>query len=148
MLSQVHLGFEYNLNMTAIKEFFRRWGFSLLMMATIFAFSSTPGSDLPSFGSFDYFVKKGGHMFGYGLLALTYWYGLGLQQNRSWLAWLMAVLYAATDEFHQSFVPGRHPSLVDVLFFDGGGAAILILASLRFIKPEILERFKYSRGKV
>lgn len=124
--------------MISIKEFIRRWGFSLLMMGTIFVFSSTPGSDLPSFGSFDSFVKKGGHMLGYGLLALTYWYGFDFKRNRSWLAWLIAVLYAATDEFHQSFVPGRHPSPVDVLLFDGGGAVIILLICSRFIKPKVL----------
>ncbi len=87
-------------------------------------------------------------MLGYGLLALAYWYGLGFKRNRSWLAWLMAVLYAATDEFHQAFVPGRHPSPVDVLLFDGGGAAILLWISLQFMKPEIMDRFNHSRGKV
>ncbi len=46
-------------------------------MAIIFAFSSTPGKDLPNFGVLDFLVKKGGHMLGYGLLALAYWRGLG-----------------------------------------------------------------------
>lgn len=122
--------------MSDIKEFIRRWGFSLLMMGTIFAFSSTPGSDLPSFASFDSLVKKGGHMLGYGLLATANWHGFDFRRNRSWLAWLFAVLYAATDEFHQSFVPGRHPSPVDVFLFDGGGAAIMLLIASRFIKPK------------
>ncbi len=120
--------------MSNVKEFIRRWGFSLLVMATIFAFSSTPGNDLPNFASFDSIVKKGGHMLGYGLLAMTYWYGLDFKRDRPWLAWLMAVLYAATDEFHQSFVPGRHPSPVDVLLFDGGGAAIMLFIVSRFLR--------------
>ena len=34
---------------------------------------------------------------------------------RKWrLIWLLAILYAASDEFHQSFVPGRGPSVIDV----------------------------------
>jgi VanZ family protein len=36
---------------------------------------------------------------------------------------LIAVIYAATDEFHQSFSPGRHPRATDVLI-DSLGAAI------------------------
>jgi VanZ family protein len=44
--------------------------------------------------------------------------------RRPWLAWLLAVLYAATDELHQSLVPGRHPSPVDVLLFDNVGALV------------------------
>ena len=71
-------------------------------------------------------------MTGYGLLAGAYWYGLGFDRKKSWLAWLLAVLYAATDELHQSFTPGRHPSPVDVLLFDGGGA-FLALAALNWI---------------
>jgi VanZ family protein len=65
-------------------------------------------------------------MLGYGLLALAYWFGLGLNRHRWWLALLLAVLYAITDEFHQSFVAGRHSSWVDALVIDGGGAAIAL----------------------
>jgi VanZ family protein len=38
-----------------------------------------------------------------------------------------------TDEFHQSFVPGRHPSWVDVLGFDGGGALIALSLGLGWL---------------
>jgi len=65
-------------------------------------------------------------MLGYGLLALSYWRGLGFNKKRIWFAWLLSIAYAATDEFHQSFVAGRHPSPVDVLLFDGVGAGIAL----------------------
>ena len=103
-----------------------RWLPAVLIMAVIFGFSSTPSTKLPSFGLLDFVVKKGGHMLGYGLLGLAYWYGLRFQKRRWWLALLFAILYAISDEFHQSFVPGRHPSWVDVLGFDGGGALIAL----------------------
>ncbi len=112
--------------MQAIKDFFGRWGWSVLMMGVIFAFSSTPGKDLPNFGSVDYWLKKGGHMIGYGLLALTYWHGLGRDKGRGWLAWCLCVLYAVADEFHQSLVPGRHPSPLDVILFDSTGSLIAL----------------------
>jgi VanZ family protein len=108
---------------------FLRWVPALVGMAIIFGFSSVPSKEMPSFGLLDYIVKKGAHMLGYGLLALAYWYGLRLDKRRWWLALLLAVLYAITDEFHQSFVLGRHPSWVDVLIFDGGGAALTLLAA-------------------
>lgn len=63
-------------------------------------------------------------MTGYGLLSIAFLYGFNFDQKKSWLAWLLAVLYAVSDEVHQSFTPGRHPSLLDIFFFDGGGAAI------------------------
>ena len=96
------------------------------MMAAIFAFSSRTSNELPNFGSWDYFVKKSAHGLGYGLLALTYWRGLGYRRNLHWVAWLMALAYSATDEFHQSFVPGRHPSVTDVLVFDNLGALLTV----------------------
>ena len=96
------------------------------MMAAIFAFSSRTSNELPNFGSWDYFVKKSAHGLGYGLLALTYWRGLGNRRNLHWAAWLMALAYSATDEFHQSFVPGRHPSVTDVLVFDNLGALLTV----------------------
>ena len=113
---------------------FLRWIPALIVMTIIFISSSTASTNLPNYGSWDMFVKKGGHMFGYGLLSLAFWYGLNFERKKCWLAWLMALLYAMSDEIHQSFTPGRHPSPVDVLLFDGGGAAISIFAAAWVLK--------------
>lgn len=117
--------FDYT-SRSMVKKTLLRWLPAFVIMAVIFGFSSTPAAKLPSFGLFDLVVKKGGHMAGYGLLALAFWYGLHFEKRRWWLALLLAILYAMSDEFHQSFVPGRHPSWVDVLGFDGGGALIAL----------------------
>ena len=116
-----------------MKKVLLRWLPAALIMAVIFGFSSTPSTKLPNFGLLDLVVKKGGHMLGYGLLALAYWYGLRFEKRRGWLALLFAVLYAISDEFHQSFVPGRHPGWVDVLVFDGGGATIALTCVYRWL---------------
>ena len=63
-------------------------------------------------------------MLGYGLLALSYWHSFDWDKKKRPLAWLLAVLYALSDEFHQSFTSGRHPSIWDVLIFDNLGALI------------------------
>jgi VanZ family protein len=92
------------------------------MMLLIFWFSSQPSDELMHFDWADRIVKKGGHMIGYGILAISYWHALSYRSDKRWFAWLLAVLYAVTDEFHQSFVPGRNASLWDVLVFDNLGA--------------------------
>lgn len=105
-------------------------------MLAIFLFSSQPSDKLPDFAWADRIVKKGGHMLGYGLLALTYWHGFGWEKGRRPLAWLLAVLYAGTDEFHQSFVAGRNPSVWDVLLFDNLGAMTTLWLAGLFFNPK------------
>ncbi len=111
---------------------FLRWLPALAVMIVIFGFSSIPAKEMPSFGLWDLIVKKGAHMIGYALLASALWYGLGFQRQLWWLAVIIAVGYALTDEFHQSFIPGRHPSLVDALVIDGAGALLGLILS-RFV---------------
>ncbi len=123
--------------MSTLKLIALRWGPPLLWMTAIFAASATPGSELPRFGSLDYAVKKGGHVLAYALLAILFWRALGWGNRQSGAAWLLVVVYALSDEFHQSFVPGRHPSFVDVFLFDGMGAvaALLLVRWLRRKPP-------------
>ena len=115
--------------MIKTKQIIVRWGPALLWMTAIFLASATPSVDLPRFGALDYAVKKMGHTLAYGFLALLYRRGLGWEKRRLGVAWILAVTYALLDEFHQSFVPGRHPSLVDALLFDAGGAAASLAIS-------------------
>ena len=100
----------------------------MIMMAAIFTFSSMPATLLPDFGVYDFLVKKSGHAIGYAMLGLAYYYALPsrLASGYRWvLALLMAVLFALSDEFHQSFVLGRTSSLRDVMI-DGASAALAL----------------------
>jgi VanZ family protein len=84
-------------------------------MGAIFLASSTPSSDLPDLGLWDTLFKKGGHLTGYALLALGVLRGLDKPGRKAALITLgLVFLYAASDELHQSFTPGRHPSPLDV----------------------------------
>jgi VanZ family protein len=107
-----------------------RWLPALTLMIIIFLFSSRSSNELPNYGSWDYFVKKSAHAVGYGLLALSYLHAL--PKRNYFLAWFLALIYSATDEFHQSFVPGRNPSLIDVLVFDNIGAMVALLLHNRW----------------
>jgi VanZ family protein len=103
------------------------------MMVTIFLFSAGSAVQMPEL-FLETVVNKGGHMIGYGMLALAFWRMFEFKGDRFLLAWLLAVLYALTDEYHQSFVPGRHPSLFDALVFDALGALIALWLAALYLK--------------
>lgn len=42
------------------------------------------------------------------------------------MAWGLSVLYALSDEYHQTFVPGRNGTFVDLLI-DASGALVGLL---------------------
>lgn len=77
-------------------------------------------------------VRKSGHATEYLILGLLL---LGCQswkhthRRTFFTAWIPAVCYAATDEFHQYFVPDRACMFTDVLI-DSAGAAIGLLVIL------------------
>ena len=110
-----------------MRSFTWRWGPAVAVMAIIFAASATPGPDLPSFGFWDVAAKKGGHLCGYALLAAAFLHALAycreISRAQFMAAVCLAVLYSASDEWHQSFTPGRTPSLYDV-GIDTAGALI------------------------
>lgn len=70
-------------------------------------------------------IRKAAHMTEYSILAIALSYGFYVYDKRgiSLIVWaeVAAILYAATDEFHQLFIPGRSGQVTDVLI-DGLGA--------------------------
>lgn len=105
------------------------------MLLSIFLFSARPSTEV-EYNLLRYITYKSGHVIGYALLSLSLWRGLEFDGRKRWLAWLLAVLYAVTDEFHQSFVPGRHPAAFDVLVYDNAGA----LLSLWFVGQAVKQK--------
>src|SRR6476646_7210889 len=93
--------------------------------AVIFAFSSIPSLS-SGLGTWDTILRKGAHVTEYAILGALLYRALG----REALALAVGVAYAATDEFHQHFVRGRHASPVDVAI-DAFGVALGILVWLR-----------------
>ena len=82
----------------------------LLLMALIYLVSAQP--DLNSgLGAFDLIGRKVVHMAEYGLLWWLWSRALGFR--RPLLAAVVTLAYAATDEYHQTFVQGRHGSPMD-----------------------------------
>jgi VanZ family protein len=103
-----------------------RYAPPLAVMVLIFALSATP--DLSSgLGAWDFALRKLAHITIYAVLWLT------LVRATDWrrpiLATAIAILYAISDEFHQSFVDGRHGTPVDVAIDTLG----MVLAALAWI---------------
>lgn len=112
-----------------------RFGPAILMMALIYVASDMPGLDLPKVGTVDPLVRKAGHVVGYALLGLAYLHALvprGVVRLRAAVfAVGLATAYGATDEIHQSFVPGRGPAVTDVLIDTVGASLGVGLRRLR-----------------
>ena len=95
-----------------------RWLPVVVWAGVIFAFSSIPSLST-HLGTWDLVLRKLAHMTEYAVLAL-----LLLRATGSYVwAFGLTAGYACTDEFHQTFVRGRHGSPVDV-GIDAVGALI------------------------
>lgn len=92
--------------------------------------------------SFQFIARKSAHFLIYvvlgnlSLLAVISYKGLKFSV-RPFIAAAVCLAYAASDEFHQYFVPGRSCELRDVCIdFSGGVTGILLLLLLvKLIKP-------------
>jgi VanZ family protein len=99
-----------------------------------------------------FFIRKGGHVFGYGLLSLLLFRAWretlpppgGARWTARWanLAVLGTALVASLDEYHQSFNPLRTGSVRDVILDTCAGITVQILLFL-WVK---LRKSRESRG--
>jgi VanZ family protein len=92
--------------------------------ALIFTLSSIPGLGT-GLGTWDLVLRKLAHTTEYAILGLLLLRATG----RMSVAFVLATLYAVTDELHQSFVAGRHASPLDVAIDAAGVALGLALAA-------------------
>lgn len=124
----------------------------LLWMLVIFAFSHQPAtiSDTQSgvfveqlqawlpaadSGFLTFIVRKSAHIFAYfvlGVLVLRALQQTDLARPMLW-AVVICAIYAATDEFHQLFVPGRSGEVRDILI-DTVAATVGVVAIRLFYK--------------
>jgi VanZ family protein len=107
------------------------WVPPLALMGLIFLLSAQP--DLNSgLGVFDLIGRKLIHAGEYALLCFLWWRALRrvtAERRAALFALMIAFAYACTDEYHQTFVHGRHGTPVDVgIDMVGAGAAAYVLA--------------------
>lgn len=116
----------------------RRWGFvpTLSWAGLLFFLSSRPAPTIGGGGAVGGVIENFGHALLYGVFAVTLallvprkrgeqgeWVELKPPTTAAILAFVL--LYAASDEWHQSFVPERDASVFDVITDVVGAAATL-----------------------
>lgn len=120
-----------------------RWMPCVLWMAVIFLLSGRTSDDmntilpffqwfLPAMQSFDW-----GHFVAYFILALTFVWGIGGERPtplRKLAAVGLCLLYGLSDEYHQSFVPGRMPDMYDIRNDVIGATIAMLVLSIPFVK--------------
>ncbi|MEW9698429.1 VanZ family protein [Paenibacillus sp. SI8] len=96
-------------------------------------------------GLIEFFIRKAGHVSEYAILALLWCLTLLAKPMRVVMAlvtsFIISVLYAITDEWHQTFVSGRTGHAVDVAIDTIGMvlAIIIVLLGL-FIRSKVRRR--------
>jgi VanZ family protein len=109
-----------------------RWFVVVLWMGVIFVLSSIPSLHVPFAHSYDFVLRKLAHIGEYAVLTVVLFWALQMytdSRTRAWLlAALVAILYAVSDEWHQSWILGRLGSFRDVGIDTIGVAAGVALA--------------------
>jgi VanZ family protein len=101
---------------------------ALAWMALIFTLSSESRDLLPSGWPFQT-LSNAAHAPIYGVLALLAARAAEPSARSAWIGFAVALLYGASDEWHQSLVPGRSASLADWLTDAAGAAGALWLVA-------------------
>jgi VanZ family protein len=94
---------------------------------------------LQKFLVFHFYLRKAGHVTGYGILSLLLLRGWRhtLDPARAWLgrvallSWLGTLLVATLDEWHQSYIPSRTGTWHDVVLDSAAGLVFLLIACAR-----------------
>ena len=107
-------------------KFIKYWIPLFFYAILIFYISSIPGKDIPALFKFQDVVF---HIMEYAVFAFmlsrafkAYFPQLNFPRRLYWV-FLISIVYAASDEWHQSFVPGRCAAITDVIS-DGIGVLV------------------------
>ncbi|MDP3069338.1 MAG: VanZ family protein [Opitutaceae bacterium] len=116
----------------------------LLLAAVVFYASGRSHVAGPGLTRVD---DKIGHFLAYGLFATLLCRAFGAHGRGALIALLLASAYGASDEWHQSFVPGRNSELADWIA-DTLGAALAV-GLYTWVTPyrRLLEAPLWRRGK-
>jgi VanZ family protein len=156
--------------MTSGLEWLRRWWPAVVWAIAISLFSTGaftsehtsrfiipvlrwmfPSASMQTLLLMHHYIRKCAHFTEYFILSLLLLRGIRGENRGTRLAWaLMAIAlvacYAALDEFHQSFVPGRTAAVGDVMIDTSGGIAAQAIAALVTLWGHIREERRKREG--
>lgn len=104
----------------------------------IYLLSSQESLPNLSISFYDFIFKKSAHMFVYAVLYILLFRAYRITNHQKinsknyLIPILISLVYALSDEFHQSFIPNRHPSLRDT-GYDLLGISTVLLYQLKLI---------------
>ena len=109
------------------------WTLLILWAATIFVLSAQSHLVISPDAAIDWMLRKSAHAIVFAVLAALALQAFRSSELRHPAIWAIALasVYAASDELHQAFVPGRTPFVGDVAIDIAGAAAGLLLISQR-----------------
>lgn len=98
----------------------------------------------------NFFVRKFAHFFQFLVLAIflsLLILSLDIPVRKGIiLGFLIILAYAALDEFHQLFVPGRTAKLSDVFIDTLGGSLGIVIANGTYHFYKVIKKIKYKAG--
>jgi VanZ family protein len=104
-----------------------------------------PHSSTETLSELHHLIRKSAHFVEYFILSLLVLRGIRAGRKETHFGWALFAIgivagYAALDEFHQSFVPGRGPAVADVLLDTAGGVAAQLVAALLMLWGDVRAR--------
>lgn len=130
------------------KKILKFWLPFVLWSFVIFSFSSFPTAKTSKIYWQDFVVKKLAHITEYAIFTVLLYRALinsGMKKEKAAvLSIILAILYGASDEFHQSFTPGREPRVRDVLF-DTFGSGLSVYYIRNYLDKAPLKIKKWAK---
>ncbi len=105
----------------------------LIWAGLIFYLSAQPNLN-SGLGAWDLILRKIAHMAVFAILFWLIWRAFAFKRQYFLWSLLIAILYAASDEWHQSFIVGRSMEFIDFLF-DSLGILAVALGKLKSEAP-------------
>lgn len=137
-----------------MKKRYIKWGLVVIWAVVIFVFSSQTGDmssqnnrfimdmfnriginlDTITGGLGNLIIRKAAHFTEYFILYLLFYNAFiddFYRKPALIISIIATALYAASDEFHQSFVGGRGPAVLDVMIDTSGGIAAALILNIK-----------------